>query len=144
MRIISWNVNGIRWVYKKNFYQWFEDTNVDIVCLKEIKAQETGLSYLFGINLFTPKNYYLYSSVARKKGYSEVAVFTKVKPLVIKYNLGFERFDQEGRILFLEYPNFTLINVYIPHGGRMKQNLQYKSSLTVDFWNISESFKTKK
>jgi exodeoxyribonuclease-3 len=101
MGIISWNVNGLRWVYKKNFYKWFKDTNVDIVCLQEIKAQETELSNLFGINLFTPKNYYSYSSVARKKGYSEVAVFCEVKPLVIKNIIwGLNNLIRKGEFCF--------------------------------------------
>jgi len=95
------------------------------VC-KRLKIKKQNFQICLVPIFLSPRNYYLYSGFARKKGYSEVAVFTKVKPLIIKYNLGFERFDQEGRILFLEYPNFTLINVYIPHGGRMKQNLQYK------------------
>jgi len=123
MKILSWNVNGLRSVYKKNFSEWLEKIRADIVCLQEIKTQEDQISQQ---NLFTPLTYQFYANYAVKKGYSGVAVFTKKQPLKIKKNLGLERFDSEGRLLYLEYPDFTLINLYVPHGGRQKENLEYK------------------
>ena len=122
MKIISWNINGIRAIYKKNFLDWFIATNADIVCLQEIKAQKEQIPS----DLLAQKDYYLYFNQAVKKGYAGVAVFTKQKPLKVEYKLGLNRFDQEGRILQLEYPSFILINVYLPHGGRQKENLDYK------------------
>lgn len=122
MKILSWNVNGIRSVFNKGFLDWFNKVKADIVCLQEIKAQEEQIP----VELFNLKNYHLYSNQAIRKGYSGVAVFTKQKPIKVDNTLGFKRFDQEGRILKLKYPNFTLINLYLPHGGRDKENLEYK------------------
>jgi len=122
MKILSWNVNGIRAVYKKGFLKWFRNSKSDIICLQEIKAQKEQLP----TDLLNLDEYHLYFNFATKKGYSGVAVFTKKKPERIEYKLGLERFDQEGRILKLKYPNFILVNIYLPHGGRQKENLDYK------------------
>ena len=122
MKIISWNINGIRAVYKKNFLKWLVKTNADIICLQEIKAQKEQIPS----DLLEPKDYYFYFNQAVKKGYSGVAVYTKQKPLKVQYKLGLKRFDQEGRILKLEYSDLILINLYLPHGGRQKENLNYK------------------
>lgn len=122
MKIISWNVNGLRAIHKKNFLGWLEKSNADIVCLQETKAKKEQLSS----ELIKPKNYYSYFNSAEKPGYAGVAVYTKKKPLAIEYKTGMERFDKEGRVLKLEYSDFLLINVYLPHGGRKKENLDYK------------------
>ena len=122
MKIISWNVNGIRAAIKKGFLEWFQKTKADIVCLQEMRAELGQMP----ANLVKPDGYYAYFNIARKKGYSGVAIYTKEKPLKVKYKLGMRRFDREGRILNLEYQNFTLINIYLPHGGRQKENLGYK------------------
>jgi exodeoxyribonuclease-3 len=122
MKIISWNINGIRAIYTKNFLDWFLTTKADIVCLQEIKAQEGQIPD----DLLKIQDYYFYFNQAIKKGYSGVAVYTKQKPLKVKYKLGLKRFDEEGRLLQLEYPDFILINLYLPHGGRQKENLEYK------------------
>jgi len=122
MKIISWNVNGIRAVYKRGFLKWLTKSRADIVCLQEIKAQAEQIP----ADLLKPKNYSACFNFAAKKGYSGVAVYTKQKPISVEYKLGLKRFDQEGRILKLKYPKFTLINLYLPHGGRQKENLNYK------------------
>jgi len=122
MKIISWNINGIRSIYKKNFLHWLLTHKADIVCLQEIKAQREQIPS----DLLQLKDYYFYFNQAVKKGYAGVAVYTKQKPLKIKDKLGLDRFDEEGRILQLEYPGFVLINLYMPHGGRQKENLGYK------------------
>ena len=122
MRIISWNVNGLRTVYKKGFAEWLNSANADIICLQEIKIQEEQLPS----DLPQSKNYCSYFNFAAKKGYSGVSVFAKAKPLKVVKKLGLERFDSEGRFLRLEYPGFILINLYMPHGGRQKENLSYK------------------
>jgi len=122
MKIISWNVNGIRAVYKREFLKWLTKSQADIICLQEIKAQKDQLPN----DLINLKNYHFYLNQAQKKGYSGVAVYTKQKPIRVGYKLGLKRFDQEGRILKLKYPYFTLINLYLPHGGREKENLDYK------------------
>jgi len=122
MKILSWNVNGLRAIYKKGFWEWFEKIKADIVCLQETKIQDEQLSF----DLVRLKNYSSFFNSASKKGYSGVGVFSKKKPLEIKRKLGLKRFDNEGRFLELQYPEFTLINLYLPHGGRQKENLAYK------------------
>ena len=122
MQIVSWNINGIRSIYKKNFLEWFLKTKADIICLQEIKAQEEQIPN----DLLKIPDYYFYFNQALKKGYSGVAVYTKQKPLKINDKLGLKQFDEEGRMLELEYSDFILINLYLPHGGRQKENLKYK------------------
>ena len=122
MKIISWNVNGLRAIYKKGFLDWFKKIDANIVCLQEIKAKESQLPF----DVKEIDGYYSYFNSAEKKGYSGVAVYSKAKPERIEKKLGLERFDNEGRILRIEYSDFTLVNLYLPHGGRSKENLDYK------------------
>lgn len=122
MKIISWNVNGLRSVYKKGFLEWLAKSCADTVCLQEIKAHEEKLPF----DLTKLTGYHTYFNSAKKSGYSGVAVYSKGEPLDVKRELGLERFDSEGRILQLGYEDFTLLNLYLPHGGRGKENLGYK------------------
>jgi exodeoxyribonuclease-3 len=119
MKIISWNVNGIR-------------MGADVVCLQEIKAQTEEIEAVYPTaTLFEPPQYRVYANPATRKGYSGVAVFTRKEPLVVWNRLGHDRFDQEGRVLQLEYQDLTLFNLYIPHGGRQKENMDYKLEVYV-------------
>lgn len=122
MKIISWNVNGLRSVCKKGFSNFLLSEKPEIICLQEIKVQKEKIPE----ELLQLKNYYSFFNFAHKKGYSGVAVFCQEKPLQIKTKIGLERFDQEGRFLALEFKSYTLINLYLPHGGRGKENLDYK------------------
>jgi len=122
MKILSCNVNGIRAAHKKNFLQWIKKTNADIICLQEIKAQKEQLPDDF----LHMNGYNSYFNFAEKKGYSGVAIYSKRKSLKNRYKLGLKRFDKEGRMIKIEYPNFVLLNLYLPHGGRKKENLKYK------------------
>ncbi|MCK4781728.1 exodeoxyribonuclease III [Candidatus Parcubacteria bacterium] len=140
MKIISWNVNGIRAACKKNFLNWFKKSKADIVCLQEIRAQKEQLPD----DLLQPKGYYFYFNQAVKKGYSGVAIYSKKKPLKVENKLGLKRFDQEGRILKLKYPDFTLINIYLPHGGRQKENLGYKLEVYKYLLNYLKKIKNQK
>lgn len=140
MKIISWNVNGIRAIYRKNFLEWFKRINADIVCLQETKAKPEQLSS----NLIKINNYYSYFNSAVKKGYSGVAVYAKKKPLRVEYKLDMKRFDEEGRILRLKYHNFILINLYLPHGGRDKRNLDYKLKVYEYLLNYLKKIKNEK
>ncbi len=106
MKIISWNVNGLRAVYNKGFSKWFEEVDTDIVCLQEIKLQESQLPK----QLISPGNYHSYFNFAEKKGYAGVVVYSKTEPLKVDRQLDLPKFDKEGRILRLDYPDFTLIN----------------------------------
>ena len=122
MRILSWNVNGIRAVYKRNFVSWLKNSGANIVCLQETKANPEQLEE----ELTQPFGYISYFNSAVKKGYAGTAVYTKEKPLKIENKLGFKKFDEEGRSLKLDFHEFSLINLYLPHGGRQKENLSYK------------------
>lgn len=121
MQITSWNINGIRSAYSKQ-QAWFTENTADIVCLQEIKAQDKQIPFSAN-DLSKP---YLYFNCARQPGYAGVAVLSKIKPLNVERELGHPRFDMEGRLLRLDYPEFTLLNLYLPHGGRQKENLPYK------------------
>ncbi|OGE71314.1 exodeoxyribonuclease III [Candidatus Daviesbacteria bacterium RIFOXYD1_FULL_41_10] len=122
MKIISWNVNGLRSICKKNFKEWFKKSGADILCLQEIKIQKDQLQKL----CFDDTNHLSYFNFGKRKGYAGVAIFAKEKPKSVKQIIGLKRFDDEGRILILEYPQFVLINLYLSHGGRGKEDLGYK------------------
>ena len=122
MKIMSWNVNGLRSVERKGFLNWLEKNSPEVLCLQEIKVTEDRLKEEFK-NL---KGYSSYFNFADELGYSGVAVFTKQKPKFVETTLGLKRFDKEGRFLRLDFNDFILINIYIPHGGRKKENLRYK------------------
>ncbi|ENK1243468.1 exodeoxyribonuclease III [Clostridium sporogenes] len=122
MRVYSWNVNGLRAVAKKNFLEWIEEENPDILCIQETKLQENQLED----NIKNIEGYYSYFSFAEKKGYSGVATYTKEEPISVKHGIGIEKFDSEGRILITEFENFTLLNIYFPNGQRDEERLQYK------------------
>ncbi len=139
MKIISWNVNGIRAAVKKGFLKWFKKSKADIVCLQEIRARPEQLPS----NLVNFQGFHAYFNTAQKKGYAGVVVYTQKKPLRVEYKLGMRRFDQEGRILNLKYPGFNLINVYLPHGGRQKENLDYKLKVYQHLFNYLKKLKSK-
>ncbi len=123
MKILSWNVNGIRAIHKKGFLEWLTQTNPDIICLQETKASPEQLPN----ELLNISNYISYfSSSVNKKGYSGVAIYTKQKPINVSYGFGIEKFDSEGRILVAEYDKFVLINIYYPNGASSDIRLQYK------------------
>lgn len=121
-RILSWNVNGLRAVWKKNFKEWLEQDGTDILCLQETKAQPDQLVDEIK-NIDGYKSYYF---SAGKKGYSGVAVYTKLEPLNVKYGFNNAEFDSEGRVLELEFEKFVLFNVYFPNGGRGPERVDYK------------------
>ncbi len=123
MKLISWNVNGIRAVHKKGFLEWFRSADPDILCLQETKASPEQLSdELLNVPGYTS---YFSSSVV-KKGYSGVAIYTKVKPVKVLHGYGIPRFDDEGRIIIAEYNDFMLINNYYPNGKKDETRLKYK------------------
>ena len=127
MRIICWNVNGIRAADKKGLFEWFMHEKPDILCLQEIKA----LSEQFPPHLRNTPDYHVYISSAERKGYSGVATYTKLKPSVIETGFGIEKFDTEGRILIAEFPQFILFNIYFPNGKKNQERLDYK----LDFYD---------
>lgn len=128
MKLISWNVNGLRACVRKGFLEYFEEVDADIFCIQETKLQEGQID----LNL---EEYYDYWNYAVKKGYSGTAVFTKDKPLSVKYGLGIEDHDQEGRVITLEFEDFYLVNVYTPNSQRELARLSYRMVWEDDFRN---------
>ncbi|MEI8013051.1 MAG: exodeoxyribonuclease III [Candidatus Omnitrophota bacterium] len=122
MRIISWNVNGIRAVQKKGFLEWFRRENPDILCLQETKAAPQQLDD----TLLSVPCYKSYWCAALKKGYSGVAVYTRRAPLAVAYGLGDPSFDSEGRTLILDMGDFVLFNIYYPNGGAGNKRVPFK------------------
>jgi len=139
MKVLSWNVNGIRAVDKKGFFQWFAKEKPDIICLQEIKAQKEQLPS----HLRNTPNYHLYINSAEKKGYSGVATYTKQKPLDEKTGFGIEKFDREGRILITEYSKFILFNIYFPNGKKNQDRLDYKLDFYDKFLAYADNLKAK-
>lgn len=120
--MVSWNVNGIRAIAKKGFHEWLSKENPDILCIQETKAWPEQLDDTL-LNIGGYKSYF---AQGIKKGYSGVAIYTKEEPINVTVGLGIEKFDNEGRTLILEYPNFVLYNIYYPNGKRDDERLQYK------------------
>jgi exodeoxyribonuclease-3 len=129
MKLISWNVNGLRAIHKKGFFSWFEKENAEIVCLQETKAHAKQLPE----ELTQISGYNTYYSTPTKKGYSGVAVFSRNKPKSVIENLGIDKFDSEGRLLRLDFENFTLLNVYFPNGKASPERLEFKLEFYEDF-----------
>jgi len=139
LRIISWNVNGIRSVNRNGFIKFLKEHSPDILCIQEIKSDKNDIPP----ELTSSFIYKTYWNSAEKKGYSGTAIFTKEKPIKIEYNLGIERFDKEGRSIMAEYQNFILINLYLPHGGREKENIPYKLDVYSHFLKTIKNIKDK-
>lgn len=119
MKFISWNVNGFRSCLTKGFEDFFNDADADFFCIQETKMQE-------GQAEFSKDGYYQFWYSAEKKGYSGTAVFTKHQPLSVKYGIGIEKHDHEGRTITLEYENFYLLNVYTPNSQKELARLDYR------------------
>ena len=119
MKIISWNVNGLRAVINKGFIDFFQNIDADIFCVQETKMQEGQLDINFN-------EYNQYFNYAIKKGYSGTAVFTKQKPINVTYGIGIEEHDKEGRVITLEYEKFYLVNCYTPNSKRELERLEYR------------------
>ncbi|GLB60661.1 exodeoxyribonuclease III [Cytobacillus sp. NCCP-133] len=119
MKFVSWNVNGIRACVKKGFVDYFKEVDADIFCIQESKLQEGQIELIL-------EEYHQYWNYAMKKGYSGTAVFTKKEPLTVRYGLGDQASEPEGRILTLEYDKFYLVNVYTPNSQRDLARLPYR------------------
>lgn len=140
MKIISWNVNGIRAAWKNGGLEKVEKLGAEIYCFQETKAKIEE----FPPNLFLFRNYFCFPNSAKKGGYSGVAIFSKLKPKGVEKIFGFERFDNEGRFLKLDFSDFILINIYIPHGSREKENLDYKLEVYNQLFKYLNKIKNKK
>ena len=137
MKLISWNVNGLRACAGKNFMEDFQKLDADIFCLQETKLQEGQIA------LDLP-GYYQYWNYAEKKGYSGTAIFTKEEPLSVSYGIGIEEHDHEGRVITLEYPEFYMITVYTPNSQDGLARLDYRMKWEDDFLVYIQSLDAKK
>lgn len=140
MKLISWNVNGIRAVSKKNFFEDFNQLDADIFCIQETKAQDNQVAE----TLESIKDYYIYSNSAEKKGYSGTAILSRIKPISVSNDIGIAEHDMEGRVLCLEYENFYLINVYVPNSGSDLKRLNYRQDWDKAFFAYLKKLEEKK
>lgn len=137
MKLISWNVNGLRACMGKGFMDFFKETDADIFCLQETKLQEGQ------ITLELP-GYHQYWNYAEKKGYSGTAVFAKEEPLSVTYGIGIEEHDHEGRVITLEFPAFYITTVYTPNSQRELTRLSYRMQWEDDFLRFIQNLEKKK
>ena len=137
MKLISWNVNGLRACMTKGFIDFFKEADADIFCLQETKLQEGQ------IELELP-GYHQYWNYAEKKGYSGTAVFSKKEPIRVVYGIGIEEHDHEGRVITLEYPEFFVVTVYTPNSQDGLARLSYRMRWEDDFLAYLKKLETKK
>lgn len=127
LKFVCWNVNGIRSISKKGFFEWLDSEKPDFVGLQETKIAGDQLTG----QLCNPPGYLSYWSHAEKKGYSGVAIYTREKPVSVKEGMGIPRFDREGRVLTADFGDFLLLNIYYPNGKASAERLKYK----LDFYD---------
>jgi exodeoxyribonuclease-3 len=139
IRIVCWNVNGIRAIWKKGFPEWLQKEQPDILCLQETKAQQAQLAD----DIVKVDGYHSYFFSAEKKGYSGVAVYTKLKPVRAKAGLGIPEFDGEGRLIELEFEPFVLFNIYFPNGGRGPERVKYKLDFYKEVFKRAQALRRK-
>lgn len=140
MRIVSWNVNGLRAAAKKGFLDWLHETSPDILGLQETKVEDAQLPPA----VRNPVGYFAYFSSSKgRKGYSGVALYSKEKPRKVEYGIGIKEFDDEGRILIGHYDDFVLLNVYFPNGGGGPERLKYKLEFYDAFLSYIEKLRQK-
>jgi exodeoxyribonuclease III len=127
VKLISWNVNGLRAVLKKNFLEFLDAEKPDVLCLQETKCTPDVVEQLW------PRHYTTYWNSAEKKGYSGTAIFTKMRPVKVIPHIDIAEHDQEGRVLAAEYEDFFLVNVYVPNSKRDLSRLTYRQRWDADF-----------
>lgn len=140
MHLASWNVNGIRAVAKKNFFEHFDALQADILCLQETKATEEQVA-----EAVTPiEGYHLYAHSAVRKGYSGTAILSKMPALSVQYGIGIDEHDQEGRVITAEYDKFYLVNVYVPNSGSELLRLDYRQMWDKAFFDFLKNLEQTK
>lgn len=138
MKLISWNVNGLRSVLRKNFLAYLDAERPHILCLQETRASPDEVEQLW------PAAYTTYWNIAEKKGYAGTAIFTKTRPMQVTSGLGIAEHDHEGRVLTAEYPNFFLVNVYVPNSKRELSRLPYRQQWDRDFLRYLKKLEKRK
>src|SRR5271170_4983568 len=139
LRIISYNVNGIRAAMKKGFIEWLKTNPADIICVQETKAQKDNVDH----KQFTDLGFHDYWFSAQKKGYSGVAVFSKIKPDKIEYGTGHKVSDDEGRVIQMDFGDLRLINAYFPSGTSGEERQDFKYKWLDEFFNYLNLLKKK-
>ena len=137
MKLISWNVNGIRACVQKGFLDFFKEVNADIFCIQESKMQEGQLELEL-------EGYHQYWNYAEKKGYSGTAIFTKQEPISVQYGIGIEEHDHEGRVITLEFEDFYMVTVYTPNSQDELKRLDYRMQWETDFLAYLKKLEEKK
>lgn len=137
MKLISWNVNGLRACVGKGFLDFFNEMDADIFCIQESKLQEGQIDLEL-------EGYHQYWNYAEKKGYSGTAIFTKQKPLNVTYGIGIEEHDKEGRVITLEFEDFHMVTVYTPNSQNELKRLDYRMKWEDDFQNYLVELDNKK
>lgn len=140
MKLISWNVNGIRAVMQKDFRKKVEEINPDILCLQETKAQENQVDAA----LADFDDFYIYSNAAQRKGYSGTCILTKLKPVNVSRGIGIEEHDNEGRVITLEFDGFFLVDVYVPNSGAELLRLDYRQTWDKAFYDYLKGLESAK
>lgn len=140
MKLVSFNVNGIRAIMKKDFAQDMTKLDPDILCLQETKATEEQVKEA----LIDFSGYHIYANEADKKGYSGTAVLSKMEPISVSYDIDHDQHDREGRVIAVEYDEFILVNVYVPNSGSDLRRLDYRQSWDNDFLNYLKEHEKKK
>lgn len=138
MKLISWNVNGLRAVLRKNFLEYLEQEKPDVLCLQETKCHPDDIEQLW------PVAYTTYWNCAEKKGYSGSAIFTRSRPLKVVPHIGIAVHDREGRVLTAEFADFFLVNVYVPNSKRELTRLAYRQEWDRDFLSYLRKLEKKK
>ena len=139
VRILCWNVNGIRAVKNRGFLEWLQREFPDILCLQETKAHPEQLDK----DLLEPDGYHSYWNYPERKGYGGVAIYTKKEPIEVRYGFDDGKLDLEGRVIVTEYPDFLLMNVYFPNGKMGEDRLKYKLDFYEAFLRFADSLKSK-
>ena len=136
-KFVSWNVNGLRAVVGKGFWDFFDSIDADIIGLQEIKLSEGQFDE-------TREGYHVYWNYAEKKGYSGTAIFTKKEPISVSYGIGIEEHDHEGRVITAEYKDFYFVDVYVPNSQRELARIDYRMEWEKDFLSYIKGLEKKK
>jgi exodeoxyribonuclease-3 len=138
VKLVSWNVNGLRSILRKNFLDYLTEENPDILCLQETRADPNEVEQLW------PITYTTYWNAGQKKGYSGTAIFTRIRPVKVSTGINCARHDAEGRVLTAEYPDFFVVNVYVPNSQRALTRLAYRQDWDREFLDYLKGLEHKK
>lgn len=140
MKLISWNVNGIRAIAKKSFFDHLETLQSDILCLQETKAQDDQVAE----TLSTLDGFHIYSHSAERKGYSGTAILSKMPAINVSFGIGIDEHDKEGRVITAEFSDFYLVNVYVPNSGSELLRLEYRQEWDKAFFDFLKNLEKTK